>query len=175
MGRRDLHVDWKPPTHMKKAEPYHETRSRPWNSSVIFGMAVATMVLDRRGQHAIPVMASRGVVLLLMLLTMSRATRKMLRTRATMMKRSRAPSGYATSPSITAPSTVSELPSAPTSFSIFAIEGSSMVDGALVVLPLVERSAFSCSDTGAGVGTRVDRSLSKTSLLVEAITSECGL
>jgi hypothetical protein len=38
------HVDWKPPTVMKKADPYHATSSNPWNSSVILGMAVATMV-----------------------------------------------------------------------------------------------------------------------------------
>jgi hypothetical protein len=38
--------DWKPPLTMKKAEPYHDTLSRPLNSSVIFGIAVATMVLQ---------------------------------------------------------------------------------------------------------------------------------
>lgn len=36
--------DWKPPRHIKYADPYHETSESPWNSSVIFGMAVPTMV-----------------------------------------------------------------------------------------------------------------------------------
>lgn len=40
----DLQVDWKAPTVMKKAAPYHPTLSRPLNSSVILGIAVATMV-----------------------------------------------------------------------------------------------------------------------------------
>jgi hypothetical protein len=38
------HMDLKPARVMKNAEPYHEMSSRLWNSSVIFGMAVATMV-----------------------------------------------------------------------------------------------------------------------------------
>ena len=37
-------TDWNPPMVMKKAELYQETSSRPLNSLVIFGMAVATMV-----------------------------------------------------------------------------------------------------------------------------------
>jgi hypothetical protein len=41
-----LHVDWKAPTVMKKAAPYQPALSRPLNSSVILGMAVATMVLS---------------------------------------------------------------------------------------------------------------------------------
>jgi len=36
--------DWKPPLTMRNAEPYHETLSRPMNSSVILGIAIATMV-----------------------------------------------------------------------------------------------------------------------------------
>jgi hypothetical protein len=40
----DLQVDWKAPTVMKKAAPYHPTLSRPLNSSVILGIAVATIV-----------------------------------------------------------------------------------------------------------------------------------
>ncbi len=39
-------VDWKAPTVKKNADPYQPTRSRPWNSSVILGMAVATMVIS---------------------------------------------------------------------------------------------------------------------------------
>jgi hypothetical protein len=38
------HIDWKPPSVMKKAEPYHEISLMLLNSSVIFGMAVAMMV-----------------------------------------------------------------------------------------------------------------------------------
>ena len=41
---RGLQVDWKAPTVRKKAAPYQPTFSRPWNSSVILGIAVATMV-----------------------------------------------------------------------------------------------------------------------------------
>lgn len=36
---------WKLPDVRKKAEPYQAALSRPWNSSVILGIAVATMVL----------------------------------------------------------------------------------------------------------------------------------
>jgi hypothetical protein len=39
-----LHVDCRPPTVMKKAAPYQPTLSRPLNSSVILGIAVATIV-----------------------------------------------------------------------------------------------------------------------------------
>lgn len=38
------HVDWKPAVVMKNAELYQDTSSRPWNSSVILGIAVATIV-----------------------------------------------------------------------------------------------------------------------------------
>lgn len=38
------HIDWNPPSVMKKDEPYHEMSSMLLNSSVILGMAVATMV-----------------------------------------------------------------------------------------------------------------------------------
>jgi hypothetical protein len=38
------HVDWNEATVRKKAEPYHPTLSRDLNSSVIRGIAVATMV-----------------------------------------------------------------------------------------------------------------------------------
>lgn len=41
------HVDWKEPRVRKNADPYYPTRSRPWNSSVILGIAVATMVMSR--------------------------------------------------------------------------------------------------------------------------------
>jgi hypothetical protein len=54
---------------MKKAALYQEMSSRPWNSSVILGMAVATIVR-------------------------SRDTRKILSTRARTMKTSRVPEGY---------------------------------------------------------------------------------
>lgn len=37
-------VDWKPAVVMKNAELYQETSAMPWNSSVIFGIAVATIV-----------------------------------------------------------------------------------------------------------------------------------
>jgi len=41
------HVDWKDAIVRKKADPYHPTRSKPSNSSVILGMAVATIVMSR--------------------------------------------------------------------------------------------------------------------------------
>jgi hypothetical protein len=40
----NLQVDWKAPIVAKKMAPYQPTLSRPLNSCVIFGMAVATMV-----------------------------------------------------------------------------------------------------------------------------------
>ena len=40
-------VDWKEATVKKNAEPYHPTWSRELNSSVIRGIAVATMVMSR--------------------------------------------------------------------------------------------------------------------------------
>ena len=54
---------------MKKAELYLETSARPWNSSVVLGMAVATIVK-------------------------SRDTRKIASTRAMTMQTNRAPVGY---------------------------------------------------------------------------------
>lgn len=39
-----LHADRKPAVVMKKADPYHVASSRLWKSSVILGMAVATIV-----------------------------------------------------------------------------------------------------------------------------------
>ena len=53
---------------MKKAALYQETSVRPWNSSVILGMAVATIVR-------------------------SRETRKIANTRARTMQTNRAPEG----------------------------------------------------------------------------------
>lgn len=41
------HVAWKLPSVMKNADPYHPSTSIPPNSSVIFGMAVATIVWVR--------------------------------------------------------------------------------------------------------------------------------
>lgn len=38
------HVDWKPPIVINVAEPYQDTSLRVWNSSVILGIAVATIV-----------------------------------------------------------------------------------------------------------------------------------
>lgn len=41
------HDAWKLPEVKKKAEPYHEAMSSRWNSSVILGIAVATIVWVR--------------------------------------------------------------------------------------------------------------------------------
>jgi len=111
---------------MKKAEPYHATSSRPWNSSVILGMAVATIV-------------------------MSRATRKMLRTRATTMKRRVVPWGYSmasSSPDTDADEDGDAASSLLLAESISPFFSSSMVDGARVEPPL--RYALLRAVSGAG-------------------------
>lgn len=78
------HVDWNEANVRKNADPYQPTWSSEWNSSVISGMAVATMV-------------------------MSRATRNMDRIKAMTMKTRLAALGYSPSssaagvPSLTSP------------------------------------------------------------------------
>lgn len=76
------HELWKAPLVMKKAEPYQETSSRPPNSSVIFGMAVATMVCFARSAYN-----THGNEAALVQHTKSREARKMERIRARTIKK----------------------------------------------------------------------------------------
>ena len=84
-------VDWKAPTVKKNADPYQPTRSKPLNSSVIFGIAVATIV-----------MSSDTCEELLVLVKQQPGrdfTKKILSKRAITMQARRRPSGYCPSTS----------------------------------------------------------------------------
>ena len=80
------HIDWKPPKVMKYAEPYQATSLRSLNSSVIFGIAVETIVCDS-GQLT----AVRQVFLEL---TLSIEMRNVESMTAPMMARKATPLGY---------------------------------------------------------------------------------
>src|ERR1700753_1024177 len=51
-------VDWKDATVRKNAEPYQPTSCKELNSSVILGMAVATMVMSRATKKTLRMMAT---------------------------------------------------------------------------------------------------------------------
>ena len=135
---------------MKKAEPYQETLSKPWNSSVILGIAVATIVLQ--GQHHARILIERRQH------TMSRETRKMLKTNASTMKKSWTPCGYSPSAmGISArPPSMSVL-LASSSFFTDSRAGESRRGVGRVLLSI----SFSLATAGApGEGARVETELS---------------